>query len=211
MFFAKDSDHPFAPSRIAPANGTVYAAVDSVQGDILTNVCGKLEMVEIAEIIQSLAYAVKALHDDGKLHLDIKPSNIFLTNRNSPESKRIALFDFDTVTPISELAEADIAASDGWSPYEQVNLQRERISYATDIYSIGAVFYWLISGGEKVSEDVLGAIKRGNFGFIDSFAVLESKDSPRKYVSMFLSTTLNREPAKRAQHVNVLLSKDEQV
>ncbi|GHU89297.1 hypothetical protein FACS1894202_07160 [Clostridia bacterium] len=209
MDFSKQGSS--APTRIATANGTVYAAVDSVQGDILTNVCGKLEMIEIAQIIQSLAYAVKALHDDGKLHLDIKPSNIFLFSKESPESKRVALFDFDTVTPISELATAEISVSEGWSPYEQQSLQRERISFATDIYSIGAVFYWLMSGGDKVSEDVLNAVKRREFDFLDKFSVLENKESPRKGVAEFLSVTLKREPAKRAQSVNVLIGKEGQL
>lgn len=205
MFFVKDGDHSFAPTRITLMNGTVYAVVDSVQGDILTNVCGNLEMVEVAQVIQSLSYAAKALHDDERLHLDIKPSNIFLFNRDSSESRRVALFDFDTVTPISEIKTADIAFSEGWSPYEQVNQQRDKISFATDIYSIGAVFYWLMSDGEKVTDGVLSAIKRRRFDFIDKFPVLAGKQSPREGVIEFLSATLKREPLERAQKVEELL------
>jgi serine/threonine protein kinase len=204
LFFTKDSDHSFAPTKIISMNSTVYSVVDSVQGDVLTNVCGKLTMIEIAQIIESLSYAVKALHDEGKLHLDIKPSNIFLFNKDSPESKRVALFDFDSVTSISELGTAKIVASEGWAPYEQINIQRERISFATDIYSIGAVFYYLMSDGKKVTEDLLAAIKRGQFSFIDDFTVLENKNSPRDGVIEWLSATLRREPSKRAQTINEL-------
>ena len=204
-FFTKDGDHSYAPTRIAQANGTVYSSVDSVQGEILTNACGKLEIVEIAEIMQSLAYSVKSLHDNGMLHLDIKPSNIFLFNKNGSESRRIALFDFDTVLPIEAIATANITFSDGWSPYEQIALQRGSISYETDIYSIGAVFYWLVSGGQKVTDDVLNAIKRKRFDFIDEFSVLANKVSPRENVKNFLFATLKRDPAERVHRIEELL------
>lgn len=204
LFFIKDSDHSFAPTRIADANNTVYSIVDSVQGDILQNIRTELDMYEIAQIIQSLCYAVKELHDDGKLHLDIKPSNIFLFNKDSCESRRIALFDFDTVTPLDELETSVIPFSEGWSPNEQIYQRREKISYASDIYAIGAVSYWLLTG-EKVTTALLDDIKRKRFEFFDKIEVLINKQSPREQLKWLLGSTLKRDPAERSQKVEDLL------
>ena len=204
LFFIKDSDHSFAPTRIAVDNNTVYSAVDSVRGDILGNIRAELDMYEIAQIIQSLCYAVKELHDDGKLHLDIKPSNIFLFNKDSSESRRVAMFDFDTVTPMSELDTATISFSEDWSPYEQKNKQRDKISFATDIYAIGAVLYWLISGN-RADASVLDDIKRQRFDFFDSLPVLVNKESPRNNLRTLLNRTLKREPSERSQNVEDLI------
>jgi len=203
-FSIKDSDHSFAPTRIVPANNTIYSIVDSVRGDILENIRAELDLHEIAQVFQSLCYAVKELHDDGKLHLDIKPSNIFLFNKDSCESCRIALFDFDTVILISDISTAIIPYSNGWSPYEQEHEHRGKISFATDIYAIGAVLYWLITG-KKVADETLDDIKRQKYVFMDDSPLLANKASPRDPLLKIFAATLKREPSERAKRIEELL------
>jgi serine/threonine protein kinase len=114
------------------------------------------------------------------------------------------MFDFDTVTPMSELDTATISFSEDWSPYEQKNKQREKISFATDIYAIGAVLYWLISGN-RADASVLDDIKRQRFDFLDSLPVLVNKESPRNNLRTLLNRTLKREPSERSQNVEDLI------
>jgi serine/threonine protein kinase len=146
-YYGADSNHSLPPAKVAAANGTAYSIVSLAQGSILAEEREQLSLREKADVITSLCNAVAKLHADRKLYLDIKPSNIFLFNRETNETRRIALFDFDTVTSISDVQTAIIPYSPDWSPYEQIGSGewKSEIGYATDVYAIGAVFYWLYS------------------------------------------------------------------
>jgi len=201
LFFIEDSDHSFAPSRIAAANNTVYSVVEAVNGHLLSEIREELNAHEISQVLLSLCYAVKGLHQNDKLHLDIKPSNIFLFNKGSFETCRIALFDFDTVTPVNEIETAFIPFSEDWCPSEQIVPHRKQISFATDIYAIGAVAYWLLSG-EKVNKELLDSIIRERFDFLNEFEVLRGMKNAKEDISKLLYCTLKRNPTKRAQKID---------
>ena len=203
-FFIGDSNHSLPLSKIAAANNTVYLTVDSMQGDVLENVRDCFNLYEISRVMISLCSAVQSLHDAGKLHLDIKPSNIYVFEWEQCENPRVALLDFDTVTAMDEIRNSEIPFSDGWSPYEQVQGSKEKISYATDIYAIGAVLYWLISG-EKVTDEILDSVKRNKFDFLDAFPVLKNKRSARGDICEILAATLKRDPLERVQCIGDLM------
>jgi hypothetical protein len=199
-FCVSDGNHSLPHPALAAANGTVYTAVALTNGQTLAKCAGTLSMLEKADVITSLCNAVKKLHDGGKLYLDLKPSNIFVFGKEQNESRRVALFDFDTVVSAVDIAAVVISYSEGWSPYEQANGQREEMSYTADVYSIGAVYYWLLSG-EKVSEAILDEIVRGRFGFLDVIGELRGNKRLNETIRQILSATLNRLPSKRVQRV----------
>jgi serine/threonine protein kinase len=203
-YYAEVGNHSLPPARLDTSNNTVYSVVDLADGKTLSDNASNLRMHDIARIIGSLCNAVKKMHDADKIYLDLKPSNIFVFNRDKKESPRVALFDFDTVVPLSDIDSAAIPCSDGWSPPEQVNAQRDKISFAADIYSIGAVFYWLISG-KKVTPELLNLIVRRKFSFLDDCAALGDAKSARIEAEEVLYATLKREPAERVQTVEELL------
>jgi serine/threonine protein kinase len=204
-YYGADSNHSLPPAKVAAANGTAYSVVSLAQGTILAEQQGQLSLREKADVITSLCNAVAKLHADGKLYLDIKPSNIFLFSREPNETRRIALFDFDTVTSISDLETAVIPYSPDWSPYEQSGSGewKSEIGYATDVYAIGAVFYWLHSG-EKVNSDVLNEIARRRFKFLDSIEDLPQERYLREEIERVLYATLRRKPSQRVQNVEDL-------
>ena len=203
-FSLSDSNHSLPPIRMARANNTVYSIVDYVRGVILENIRETPSLLDITDIIISLCNAVQRLHKDGKVHLDIKPSNIFLFEKDEEELPRVALFDFNTVTAIDSIKFAEIPFSPGWSPREQKQGVIQKISYSADIYAIGAVLFWLISG-EKVTDDMLDRIKRNKFDFLDDFPVLNNRRNARGDICELLSITLKRDPMERAQCIEDLM------
>jgi serine/threonine protein kinase len=205
-FYGKDCNHALPPATVAAANGTVYSIVSLAQGAVLSEVARTLTLKDKADIITSLCNAAAKLHAERKLYLDIKPSNIFLFGKEPNESRRVALFDFDTVIPIDDIATAVIAYSPDWSPYEQENADgwREKIGFATDIYSIGAVFYWLYTGS-KVTPEVLNQIARRRFEFLDDIQDLPKERYLRTEIERVLFATLRRDVSKRAQRVEDIL------
>jgi len=207
VFSVNDSNHSLPLPLADYLNGTAYTAVTLSKGQTLDRCAGILSMLEKADVFISLCNAVKNLHIDSKLYLDIKPSNIFVFDKDANESRRIALFDFDTVIAAADTAAAIISYSEGWSPYEQKHGQREQISYAADIYSIGAVFYWLLTG-KQATDEVLNKLVRKRFEFLDEIDGLQGSKSRQATVAEILSSTLMRAPGKRAQSVDDIPSLD---
>lgn len=96
--------------------------------------------------VKSLALLIQKYHKNGYLHLDIKPENILIL----PETKEhVLLFDFDSVITQKDLVEQGqyrLSFSEGFSAPEQMQGKINKIGPCSDIYSIGALFYYKLFG-----------------------------------------------------------------
>ena len=88
------------------------------------------------------------------VHLDLKPSNILVTEENTGATANIKLLDFGT----SKLLRTDsqltttIFATPAYASPEQ--LRNEPVTTACDVYALGAILFELLSGrrpGDKAS------------------------------------------------------------
>ncbi len=100
-----------------------------------------LRVDDVVEIIYKCARALHYAHSRGVIHRDIKPSNIMLT-----QDSDVRIIDFG----IALVADSDIsriegiAGSPSYMSPEQV--QSLELTHASDIYSLGAVMYELLTG-----------------------------------------------------------------
>lgn len=96
--------------------------------------------------MKTLCSIIEKYHNQGYLHLDIKPSNIFVL----PETKEnVMLFDFDSVVKIEDIKENKIeriSYTEDFAALEQRTGKMKRIGKETDIYSIGAVLFYKMFG-----------------------------------------------------------------
>lgn len=155
------------------ANNTVYAISDPAKGKTLSEIDfenKKLELSHIASIMESICIAISKIHIKKKLYLDCKPDNFFYYHDDNDIQSKVYLFDFDTIVDLEDIKNGKYAfcsASESWVPKEQV-LEGNRysdpqgIGYHTDIYSIGAIFFWLLIQREPTHED-LNRIQAGTF------------------------------------------------
>ena len=101
-----------------------------------------------AELVSTLAGAVHAAHERGIVHRDLKPPNILLTSDGIPKisdfglARRVATDDGDRNLT---LAGEPIGTPSYMSP-EQAEGRSHEIGPATDIYSLGAILYEILTG-----------------------------------------------------------------
>ena len=105
-----------------------------------------LDMHAAARLLASVARAVAAAHARGILHRDIKPQNIVVLNDGTPK-----LIDFG----LAELADAwstdvpapGISGTISYMAPEQARGDDTLIGPTSDIFSLGGVLFYLLTGG----------------------------------------------------------------
>jgi serine/threonine protein kinase len=106
---------------------------------------GKMPENEAVDIMVKILEAMQYAHDQGVIHRDIKPSNIIY----NPEKNTIKILDFG-IAKLSQEANKQLTKTGTqmgtiyyMSP-EQV--KGETLDHRSDIYSLGVVFYQMLSG-----------------------------------------------------------------
>jgi serine/threonine protein kinase len=130
-------------------DGSQYFVMELVDGLPIDEYCRtqqlslRARVALIARVLDALAYA----HQHLVVHRDVKPANILVTAAGQPK-----LLDFGIAAMISSDEGTSAGATRaGWQHFtpafaspEQV--RGERISTASDVYSMGALAYLLLSG-----------------------------------------------------------------
>ncbi|MBR2125981.1 MAG: protein kinase [Akkermansia sp.] len=140
------------------ALGTAYYVMPQVEGREIHKAAPSPQTINEAwlrPVLQKLLEALDYLHGEGLLHRDIKPSNILMRADTSP-----LLIDFGTARSSDATHTLTRMGTPGFSPSEQF-LARGKNGPWTDLYSLGATCYYLITGEvpqdsmERLAEDEL--------------------------------------------------------
>ncbi|MEK7310327.1 MAG: tetratricopeptide repeat protein [Planctomycetota bacterium] len=101
---------------------------------------------QMAEIVRDIALALDYAHSQGIIHRDIKPSNILIDSHNKPY-----LTDFGLAKEVAGLERSltltgtIIGTPDYMSP-EQARGEKNKLDGRSDIFSLGATFYYSFTG-----------------------------------------------------------------
>ena len=155
------------------ANATAYAVSDPGCGRLLSDIPrDTLTFGKTAAIMESLCRALKKLHTKEKLYLDCKPDNLYCSAEKDALGADVFLFDFDSVMKLSDIKSGKYRScpfSPGWAAPEQIPSgidgryeDPSLIGYHTDIFAVGEVFFWLLTGRKHERED-LDAISKDLF------------------------------------------------
>jgi len=142
------------------ADGTFYYVMEYLPGMTLGEAVerhGPLPPARAVYLLRQVCAALREAHAAGLIHRDIKPGNIMVCQRGGL-SDVIKLLDFGLVRPLAA-SEGDrltltgtIAGTPGYMSPEQAAGQ-EDLDARTDIYSVGAVAYFLLAGRPPFDAD----------------------------------------------------------
>ena len=146
---AANLQHPniVAVHEVGVHDGQHYFSMDYVEGRSLAELVREhtLPAKRAAEYVQRIAEAVHYAHQQGTLHRDLKPSNVLIDTHDRPR-----VTDFGLAKRLENdsglTASKEILGTPSYMAPEQAEGNREQIGVASDVYSLGAVLYDLLTG-----------------------------------------------------------------
>lgn len=133
-------------------NDTAYITMEYLDGESLKSYLereGKMSVERALPIIFDILHALEAVHEEGILHRDIAPDNIYLTKDNKVKLLDFGAARFATTTHSRSLT---VLIKPGYAPEEQYRSRGDQGTW-TDVYAVAATFYKMITG--IVPEDAL--------------------------------------------------------
>jgi serine/threonine protein kinase len=131
------------------ADGLYYFLMEYVDGVNLRQMLqtGKLRPHEALAIVPQICEALQYAHDQGVVHRDIKPENILVDKRG-----RVKIADFGLAKLLAQVSRPNVLTRSQQimgTPHYMSPEQFERpqaVDHRADIYSLGVVFYELLTG-----------------------------------------------------------------
>lgn len=176
-------------------NDQYYVVMEHIQGartlEVYCRPDNLLRIDDVVKIIYKCAKALHYAHKRGVIHRDIKPSNIMLTTEND-----VRIIDFG----IAILKDADIsriegiAGSPSYMSPEQI--KSAEISTASDLYSLGAVMYELVTGFRPFRASSLTRLLN-QIIYATAAPIHTLRADVPEELEEIVSTALQKDPAKR--------------
>lgn len=149
--------------EVGRIEGVHYFSMELVEGISLNHLIarGQLNYRRIVSIITQVAEAVDYAHQKSIIHRDLKPANIILDNQNI-----VKVTDFGLARDVSGketniTRDGQVMGTPAYMPPEQAAGHSNEIDERSDVYSIGAVLYEMLTGHSPfVAETPLGVIMK---------------------------------------------------
>lgn len=143
-------DHPHIVPvyEVGETSGRPYFSMKYIEGETLAARLheGPLASEKAVRLMLALCSAVAAAHENGILHRDLKPSNVLLDEAGTPFITDFGLAKQLEAGELSLTESGAIIGTPGYLSPEQASGGRQPVGPATDIYSLGAILYALLTG-----------------------------------------------------------------
>ena len=147
-----------------------FTVLEYVHGPTLEQVLAQtpgrgLAVERVRRLTRQVSLALDAVHQQKIVHRDLKPSNILLANDAGTEVAKVTDFGLVKLADINLHRTAALAgASLGYAPPEQYEQGNKRVSPRTDVFSLAAIVFEMLTGVAafpyKDGENPLRIVKR---------------------------------------------------
>ena len=119
---------------------------------VLKTVRGRgLPVERVRRLVRQVVLALDVVHAQKVVHRDLKPSNILLANEAGTEIAKVTDFGLVKVVDVNLQRTTSLAgASLGYAPPEQYEQGNQRVIVRTDVFSLAAITFEMLSGRGRV-------------------------------------------------------------
>ena len=161
---------------------------------------GPFKIEEAIDIVSQVAEGLKRAHKKGIVHRDIKPANTFITNDGT-----VKILDFGLAKTSSEQSITKFGMTVGTVSYMSPEQTKgEEIDQRTDIWSLGVVFYEILTGqlpfrGEYEQAVIYSILNE------DPKSITKLRGDTSSRLTLIVEKTLQKNPINRYQTTKDLI------
>jgi diguanylate cyclase (GGDEF)-like protein len=188
-----------------------FMVMELLEGQTLedeVNQKGKLEIDIVKNIFRQICNAFIYAHSRNIIHLDITPRNIFILSVPK-DGNFIKVIDFGLAKLLSSESGTTVTKFQGTHQYCSPEHFGGKFTHRSDIYSLGAVLYNLLTGVVPFGTSYIYA-KMQNVELPPIPSILnQRKDLPEK-INFVIQKALSKKPVDRQESVQQLLQEFEE-
>ncbi|HEX7701146.1 MAG TPA: serine/threonine-protein kinase [Kofleriaceae bacterium] len=175
--------------------GLLYLSMEYFAGRTLTDLIaqrGIVPLKDVEDILQQICVGLEAAHEAGVIHRDLKPSNVLIGERGA-----VKLIDFGLATTLvgdNLTATGAVLGTPHYMAPEQV--RGKPVDARSDIYSLGALAYHLVTGRPPFAGENAIAIGFAHISETPESPRVLRKDCPPKLDAAIMAA-LAKNPADR--------------
>jgi serine/threonine-protein kinase len=187
-------------------DGIAFLVMEWLEGQTLEVVLEKekLSLEQIENIFKQVCEAIAAAHREHVLHLDIKPANIYVMQRQQGDYV-VKIIDFGMAKVIANESGTTVTQFGGTFQYCSPEHFNGKLTTRSDIYSLGLTLYHLIAGRLPIGASYIYAKQLPDLE-LPALPSLQSyrEDMPEK-VERVIQKSLSKKPDDRQSSVDELL------
>ncbi|HEX3046140.1 MAG TPA: protein kinase [Bacillota bacterium] len=186
-----------------------YLVTELLEGtslvDLMRRTPGAGRIDEAVEIVTQIAQALQYVHQHGVIHRDLKPGNVFLL-QGGPIHIKLMDFGIAYMVELGELKdEAEMVGTIGYMAPEASGILNRRIDERSDLYSLGVIFFHLLTGELPFKDKEIGRLLHSQVAMSPPRPSQINREIPR-VLEMIILKLLEKDPDLRYQSAQGLLN-----